>query len=121
MDFLKDFLLNRHSGQISFGLHRLTGVFLALYLIFHTWINSVAFLFGATAYTRLITMLNTPLAHVFEVIIVFSVLFHLFNGLRIMLVEFFFQLASRHREMMFGTIILTIAGALFTAYRIFSG
>ena len=89
MKFLKDFLLNKNTGQWSFGLHRLTGVLLAIYLIPHIIVNSAVLWGGADAYNRLSGMVQGPAFHFLEVAIILGVAFHLTNGVRIILVDLF--------------------------------
>lgn len=111
MEWLKDFLLNRHEGQPSFGLQRLTGILLAIYLIPHIFLNGYALLFGAEKYTEA-TMMAQKL-HWLELLIILGVAFHLFNGARIIAVDFFS--ATRSRKALFW-----IASALTAIVMIYS-
>ncbi|MDI6782521.1 MAG: succinate dehydrogenase, hydrophobic membrane anchor protein [bacterium] len=85
----KDTLLNPHTGMGSFWLQRITGVLLALYIFPHIVIISTAALYGGPMFTKLIGAMNTPVVWVFELAMIFGVAFHLLNGLRIILVDFF--------------------------------
>jgi|GEM_PF-894809 len=88
LDWLKDTIINRHLGQWAFYLNRLTGVIIALYLILHIYINSLALLFSGDTYTRILHSFETPLLKIFEVMLITAVAFHAYNGVRILLVDF---------------------------------
>ncbi len=103
MKWLKDFVLNRHEGQPSFGLQRVTGFLLAVYLIPHVYLNGYALLFGRDAYDASTAMAQK--LHWLELLIILGVAFHMFNGIRIIAVDFF--AATRSRKPLFW-----IAGAL---------
>jgi len=111
MSWLKDFLLNKHEGQPSFGLHRLTGILLAVYLIPHIFLNGYALLFGPDKYDEATLMAQK--LHWLELLIILGVAFHMFNGIRIIAVDFFS--ATRARKTLFW-----IAGALTTITMIYS-
>ena len=97
MSWLKDFLLNKHEGQPSFGLQRLTGILLAVYLIPHVYLNGYALLFGPEKYNASTEMAQK--LHWLELLIILGVAFHMFNGIRIMSVDFFG--ATRSRKTLF--------------------
>lgn len=88
-DWLKDSYINRHFGQWSFYINRLTGLIIAIYLPVHIVINSIALIFGGEAYTRALAAMDTPILKVLEVLLITAVGFHMFNGIRILLVDFF--------------------------------
>ncbi len=95
MSWLKDFLLNRHEGQPSFGLQRITGILLAVYLIPHVFLNGYALMFGAEKYDTATEMAQK--LHWLELLIILGVAFHMFNGIRIIAVDFFSATRSRKR------------------------
>jgi succinate dehydrogenase / fumarate reductase cytochrome b subunit len=97
VNWLKDFVLNRHEGQPSFGLHRLTGILLAVYLIPHIFLNGYALLYGAEKYDEATLMAQK--LHWLELLIILGVAFHMFNGVRIIVVDFF--AATRSRKALF--------------------
>ena len=111
MNWLKDFLLNRHEGQPSFGLHRLTGILLAVYLVPHIFLNGYALLFGPEKYDEATLMAQK--LHWLELLIILGVAFHMFNGIRIIAVDFLS--ATRSRKALFW-----IAGALTAFTMIYS-
>ena len=101
MRFLKDFILNRHPGQQAFGIHRLTGIILALYLPIHIILHSIALIAGQEVYDRMARVIENPLGLLLEYLIVSAVIVHMLNGIRIMLIDFF-PLARNHRKLFWG-------------------
>jgi len=111
--WLKDFFLNRHEGQPSFGLHRLTGVLMAVYLIPHVFVNSFALLYGPEGYDRATEAAQK--LHWLEILIILGVAFHMFNGIRITWVDFF--QATRSRKQLYWVVgALTMIVLLYTLY-----
>ena len=84
-----EFRLNRHAGQLAFGLQRVTGLLLVLYLAPHVLLNGTALLYGPDAYNELAARLSTPFAHGVELVVIAAVLAHLGNGVRIILMDLF--------------------------------
>ena len=75
-----------HLGFTAWLLHRLTGVFLLLYLLVHiAVVRSVAQ--GPEAFDRVMAAVQTPVFLLFEVALLASVLYHTLNGLRLLLVD----------------------------------
>lgn len=111
MKWLKDFFLNLHEGQPSFGLQRLTGILMAVYLIPHVFLNSYALLYGAQGYNKATQAAQT--LHWLEILIILGVAFHMFNGIRLICVDFFRGTRSRKR-------LFWVAGALTTIVLLYS-
>lgn len=99
MKYLKDFILNKHPGQTAFGLHRISGIFLIFYLFLHILLHSTALIFGNEAYNNLAKWMDNPLAHLIELFIIVIASFHLLNGLRLILIDFF--LLTRFQKKLF--------------------
>ncbi|MFZ3064587.1 MAG: succinate dehydrogenase, cytochrome b556 subunit [Nitrospirota bacterium] len=99
MKYLKDFILNKHPGQTAFGLHRISGIALTLYLLLHIILHSAALIFGNDAYNNLAKTMDNPLAHLLELLIISTASFHLLNGLRLILIDIF--ILTRFQEKLF--------------------
>lgn len=106
MKWLKDFILNLHEGQPSFGLQRLTGILMAIYLLPHVFLNSYALLGGAPAYNRATAFAQK--LYWLEVLIILGVAFHTFNGIRIIVGDFFAATNSRKRLFWISSILTAI-------------
>ena len=71
--FVDDARLNPNLGMFSYMLHRLTGIALAIYLI-----------------------MQTPIFHVLEYLLVAVIFAHMINGLRIIITDFF-SVTKQHK------------------------
>jgi succinate dehydrogenase / fumarate reductase, cytochrome b subunit len=96
-------------GQLSFLLHRLTGLGTVLFLAIH--IVDTAFVFFAPAlYDHAIAIYQTTLFGIGEMFLVFSVLYHGANGLRITIFDWRPHLwkIENERKWAIGILIFTI-------------
>ena len=113
---VEDVRCNLTIGTFAWVLHRLTGLALVIYLFLHFWALGAA-VDGAAAFNARMSLFHTGLFMFFESLIVAIVVFHTFNGLRIIAIDFiglnslqkkFFQIA------MSGTItVMVISGWMF--------
>lgn len=81
-------------GHFSFLLHRITGLGTALFLTLHIIDTSWVY-FAPNAYQHAVALYRTTLFGIGEIFLVFSVLFHGVNGLR---VAFFDLIAPKFWE-----------------------
>jgi succinate dehydrogenase hydrophobic anchor subunit len=65
--------------------------------------------FGAQAFESLLFLYQGPLARVLEVFLVFGLIYHALNGLRIIATDFFPRLSRVHRPLFYGQIGLFLA------------
>jgi succinate dehydrogenase / fumarate reductase cytochrome b subunit len=75
-------------GQLSFILHRLTGLGTLLFLTIHI-LDTATVYFAPSLYGHAIAIYQSTPFMIGEIILVFSVLFHGANGLRIALFDLF--------------------------------
>ena len=76
------------SGPGPGFLHRLAGLALIFYLSLHIWvINSLTY--GEKTFNDVMIFLSSPLFKLLEVGLWGVILFHAFNGVRIVIVDFF--------------------------------
>lgn len=73
-------------GMWAYVLHRLSGVFLALYGILHIWIVSQATR-GPEAFDRILRLFSQPYFVFLEWGLIGIVVYHVLNGLRLVLLE----------------------------------
>jgi succinate dehydrogenase / fumarate reductase, cytochrome b subunit len=83
-----------HEGQWSWLFHRVTGVAVILFLFAHI-VDTAVIGWGPEAYDRVASVYHNPIVRGLELGLVAAVLFHSFNGIKIMLIDFFPSLA-RH-------------------------
>ena len=85
---VEDVRLNLTIGTFAWVLQRLTGLALVLYLFLHFWALGAA-VNGAATFNARMALFDTGLFIFFESLIVALVVFHMFNGLRIIVIDFF--------------------------------
>jgi succinate dehydrogenase / fumarate reductase, cytochrome b subunit len=102
----------RRLGGWAFALNRLTGLALVLYLYLHLVILSLLAA-GPGSWDAFVDIALSPPVLALDVVLIFGMLFHGLNGIRVALVGFGFIL-DRQRAlfaalMLFGAIVLVIA------------
>jgi succinate dehydrogenase / fumarate reductase cytochrome b subunit len=75
----------RSTGSFAFALNRLTGIGLTVYLLLHLGVLSLL-LKGEKGWDAFIALARSPLFLMLEVILIFGVLYHGLNGIRVALV-----------------------------------
>ena len=91
------------SGQWAFVLHRITGFLVFMFLLLHVVDVSLVNL-SPTLYNEVHDLYGNVLLRLFEVGLLAALVFHAFNGLRIVMIDFF-PGAIRSEKVMF-TIVL---------------
>ena len=74
-------------GMAMWALHRITGVGILLFLVLHI-VDIFLLVFGPELFNELLVIYHAPWARVMEVFLLFAVLFHALNGLRIAIQDF---------------------------------
>lgn len=97
-------------GMLSWILHKITGVSIVGFLIFHIWGMSQMSK-GPEAFNAVIETYKTPLFKVGEVLLLGAILFHGINGMRLILGEFTAWAMRKNKMLAYATYI--IAGLLF--------
>lgn len=99
-------LYGRREGWLAFILMRLTGIGLVVYLFLHLTVLSTLAR-GPQAWDAFIALAHSPLFIAFDAVLIFGMLFHGLNGLRVILLGLGF--GSRHQAGLFwAAFILTI-------------
>jgi succinate dehydrogenase / fumarate reductase cytochrome b subunit len=84
---LSDYLRTlRFPGMLGWVLHRITGVALALYLLMHFYVLSTAQK-GREVFNALMESFETPAIKIFEIFLLFGVVYHTLNGIRLLLFD----------------------------------
>lgn len=81
-------------GAYVFALHRITGLLLLFYLFLHLFVLGFV-LQGTNAFDRVMELFYNPLVRAMELGLVWVVLFHTLNGVRLVLLHFFPDLNQR--------------------------
>ena len=102
------------TGFISFVLRRFTGVVLVLYLMVHIWVIGAATQ-GAAAFDQRMETLSSPITHIMEIFLLAAVIYHAFDGLRLLIVNQF-KVTDRRKSMWYAAFavafLLTVVGGL---------
>lgn len=96
------------SGQWSFIGHRISGVLVFLFLLLHIVDVSLINL-SASLYDEVHQLYGNVVLRVFEVGLLFALVFHSLNGLRIIMVDFFPGAVRKERRLMSAVVVLTLA------------
>ena len=103
------------SGMWSWLLHRITGLGILLFLLIH--IVDISLLgFGPKVYNEGIALFSLTIVRVLSLALIGGLLYHSFNGVRIMLIDFWPK-GARYQGVMFAIVmIVTIVCFLPMAY-----
>ena len=115
--YIKELVLNFNSGTIAYYFHRITGIGLAVYLFLHIWTLSYVRQ-GEEAFNHSLDKWDNPLGHFFEYALLIAVAIHMFNGIRIMLAEFF-NLSKYHLKLLYWTLLICIIIAIYGLFLFF--
>lgn len=104
----------KSTGFISFALRRLTGVALVIYLGLHLWvIGSVNE--GPEVFNARLAGVQTPIFKLAEIALLAAVVYHAFDGIRLLIVHYLNVIAYR-RSLFYAaiavSILLTLAGGI---------
>lgn len=104
----------RSTGFVSFMLRRVTGVALVLYLVAHIWVIGSAN-GGPELFDARLAAVQTPFFKMAEIALLAAVVYHAFDGIRLLIVHYFD--VTEYRKSLFYaafvvSAILTIAGGL---------
>ena len=95
------------SGQWAFLTHRVTGFLVFAFLLLH--IVDVSLVRWPSLYDDVHRLYGNVLLRLFEVGLLFALLFHAFNGLRIIAVDFFPGAVANQRRLLAVATAFTIA------------
>jgi succinate dehydrogenase / fumarate reductase cytochrome b subunit len=105
----------RKMGTWAFALNRLTGIALTLYLLIHLGVLTLLIL-GETQWDAFIALARSPIILALDVVLIFGILYHGLNGIRVALVGMGF--AVRWQKALFwglmalGALLLAVSGWL---------
>ena len=102
------------SGQWAFISHRVTGFLVFMFLMLH--VVDVSLVQDKHLYNEVHAVYGNVVLRVFEVSLLFALVFHALNGLRIILIDFFPE-AIRSDKALFGVVVfLTLAAGIPGGY-----
>jgi succinate dehydrogenase / fumarate reductase cytochrome b subunit len=104
----------KSTGFISFVLRRFTGLALVLYLFLHMWVIGSANS-GPEVFDARLAMVQTPFFKFMEIALLAAVVYHAFDGIRLLIVHYFD--VTEYRKSLFYTAfaisaLLTVVGGI---------
>jgi succinate dehydrogenase / fumarate reductase cytochrome b subunit len=100
-------------GMWSWVLHRITGVAIYFFLLVHV-LDTALVRLSPEAYDAVIATYKTPIIGLAELGLVAAILFHAFNGVRIILIDFWSK-GSKYQNVMFW-VVVAIAFVIFAIF-----
>ena len=100
-------------GMWSWVLHRISGVGIYFFLLVHI-LDTALVRVSPEAYNSIMAVYKTPIVGVAEIGLVAAILFHGFNGIRVILIDFWSK-GSKYQNQMFW-IVLVIFVVLMAAW-----
>ncbi|MBK0420108.1 succinate dehydrogenase, cytochrome b556 subunit [Leucobacter sp. CSA1] len=97
-------LYRGNEGMWSWVLHRITGVAIFFFLLVHV-LDTALIRVSPEAYNAVIGTYQTPIMGLGEVGLVGAIVFHAFNGIRVILVDYWSQ-GAKHQRAMFWTVVV---------------
>ncbi|MDQ3898320.1 MAG: succinate dehydrogenase, cytochrome b556 subunit [Actinomycetota bacterium] len=94
------------SGQWAFLGHRVSGFLVFLFLLLH--VVDVSLLRWPATYDQVHRLYGNVLLRLFEVGLLFALLFHTGNGVRIVAVDFFPEAVRNQRRLLRGVVAVTL-------------
>jgi succinate dehydrogenase / fumarate reductase cytochrome b subunit len=104
----------KSTGFISFFLRRFTGVALVIYLALHIVVIGSATQ-GPEAFDTTLNFVQSPLFKLAEIALLAAVVYHAFDGIRLIVVHYF-NVTDYRKSLFYAafvvSVILTVAGGL---------
>lgn len=100
-------------GMWAWILHRLTGIGLVLYIFIHIILMSSSLLRGQQTFDSMLTLLmRHPVFEVLDTLLLGAVLYHGFNGIRILLFDLGVGIGVKSQKVIFW-VFMTIAAIVW--------
>ncbi|WP_448223745.1 succinate dehydrogenase, cytochrome b556 subunit [Gordonia iterans] len=99
-------------GMWAWVLQRITGVTIFFFLFVHV-LDTAVIRINPNTYTEIIDTYKTPLIGLMEIGLVFCVLFHAINGIRVILIDFWGNGPKYQRQMLW--VVGVVFSVLFIA------
>lgn len=103
------------SGQWSWFFHRVTGLAILLFLLVHI-VDITLIGFGPTIYNDAIGIFSLWPIRLVSLALIGAVLYHAFNGIRIILIDFWAAGYKYQSQMFYIVLAVTIIGTLGMGY-----
>ncbi len=94
-------------GHYAFILHRVAGLGILAFLVLHVF-DIFLMAFGEDAFNDFLALYTHPIARVAEVGLIFGVVYHAFNGLRIIIIDFWPATTVYSRQLWWLVMVITL-------------
>ena len=111
-------LRKRNLGSWAFAINRLTGIGLVVYLFLHLMVLSTL-LQGEQGWDKFLEIARSPLFLTLDIVLLFGILFHGLNGIRVALVGMGIG-ARNHRRLFWGLMIIGAVLLAVSAWKVFT-
>ncbi len=91
------------TGMWSWVLHRITGIAIFFFLMVHT-LDTALVRINPEGYNAVMSTYRTPIIGLAEIGLVAAILFHAFNGVRVILIDFW-RKGAKYQNVMFWVVI----------------
>lgn len=99
----KGTLYRGREGMWSWVAHRITGIAIFFFLLVHV-LDTAVVRVSPEAYNAVMHIYKNPIMGAGEAALVAAIVYHAFNGIRIILVDFWKNGARHHRTMLWGVL-----------------
>ena len=100
-------------GMWAWICHRLTGLGLVFYILLHTFLMSLSLLRGPKAFDATLNVLmGHPVFELLDTLLLAAVLYHSFNGIRILLFDLGVGLSVKSQKILFW-VFMAVAAMLW--------
>lgn len=100
-----------HLGTLAWILHRLSGLALIFYMLLHIWVIH-HLMVGEESFDGVMEFLGTPLFKFLEIGLIGVIMYHLFNGLRVTLIDM--GVMVERQKLLFGITVVIWLISWFT-------
>ena len=103
-------------GMWAWVLFRVSGLIVAAYLVVHIVVISQARMKGADRLNGMFELFDHPLFVLFDLLLVWAVLFHSFNGVRVVMMDLGVGI-RRHKAVFFTLMLLAVVSLSVFAFK----
>ncbi|MFW0121686.1 succinate dehydrogenase, cytochrome b556 subunit [Rothia sp. CCM 9419] len=98
-------LYRGREGMWSWVAHRITGIAIFFFLLIHV-LDTALIRVSPESYNSVMELYKNPIMGLSEAGLVGAIVYHAFNGIRIILIDFWKDGAKNHKTMLWGVLLL---------------
>ena len=98
-------LYRGREGMWSWVAHRITGIAIFFFLLVHV-LDTAMVRVSPEAYNAIMSIYKNPVMGLGEAVLVAAIVYHAFNGIRIILIDFWKNGAKNQKGMLWGVLVL---------------